>query len=602
MRSKLLAGGVILLFASMSTVSAYEADWNNKKLKGEDPNSEFSIGGQLFIGYDFVDRQTNGQLDVPTDRGSSLGQGTGFDIQRVYLVVKGKVKSGPAAGWDYNVTLDGGYHEAEWIDTKCTITNKATGKDSTTDTCAISGQPKNDIGVFVKNAYVTAPLKFMPGKSGVRLGMQDLPTDNGESGVKSTSMWGHRYLADAGKPHLAEVGLSPAVDMGASVFHRTDMYGVHLMLANGDGYHKANAQGLASLNKPQTLSTLAQNSQTAGYGLDLYGNVSIIPTGKDKKNHFSVSLPFRIYNAYGIKKEEYQTWSYDSTLNANTNPDGFNFQTGTAGALKDKWYGYEAVYQNKSDALEFTLGYGSQTLYDRGGEATSFAGVQAVDGVPLGNFNAEAATVGLYGGCGSKTGNARCVASNNKGDVTYWYAHAKMQKVGAFIRVFDGSNNGTGNTVKAPNNGTSQMAKLLVADAATAFTPGGKGFSDGFTVSQYMASLDTKGRFLTTEYGVEYFANAMFRIALGTKYSTYTAKNGETLKTSAAAGLYNNAGTTTVEAQLRDMKNPRVYEYWAGVDAATYKANGTVPADDYNRMFGKEQKDQQTWIRAMVVY
>jgi hypothetical protein len=572
MRSKLLAGGVILLFASMSSVSAYETDWNNKKLKGEDPNSEVKIGGQLFLGYDFVDKQTDGTLDVPSLRGSSTGKGTGFDIQRVYLYVKGKVKSGPAKGWDYNVTLDGGYHADEWNDQ------------------AAGNPPKNDIMVFVKNAWVTAPVKFIPvGKNHIRVGMQDTPISQSMGGVKSTSMWGHRYLADAGKPHYAEVGLDPAVDQGVSFAHKTDMYGVHLMLHNGDGYHAANAQGLTTIKGSTSLSSLAQQSLTNNsYALDLTGNINIIPTGKDKKNHFSVSLPFKIKNYYGIEKKEYERVNYDITGNT----FAWSYQRGSEKAFKDSMYGYELVYQNKSDALEFTVGYGNTKVYDKGGDAVQLTNA-LVGAVPTGSAaKAENAAAALYG-CGATA--LSCKGYNNEGDLTYWYAHAKFaKKFGAFIRVFDGSTQGSGKNVKAPENGKAQWIKIATAD---------NNWSDGISGSAYINSLNTKGRFNTTEYGLEYFANAMFRIAIGTYYNTYTAGNGETKKTSQWAGTYATNGTTSVETQARTLTsaNPGIYSFWAST-AGYVDQTKSPTADDFNRFFGKEQKDQQTWIRMLVVY
>ncbi len=292
--------------------------------------NDFDIGlsGVIYSGYEFLDHQE----DKGAEENSPTSEKSGFKLSRVYVTLKGKAKSGAYQGWDFRVTTDA----------------RSAAKEA--DGCGDDGvcEEDNSYKLFLKYAYVSVPLHFLSfgNKNLLRLGQQHSPLVDAKAGVSLQEYWGHRYVAQTS---TEELGLSSSTDRGLAFIHQDDYFGLHLLLANGEGYRRNNAQV-----KVSSIEAL-RNGEQDTTALDLYALVSFIPTGKEKAFHWSINLPFRVHNIGEISKKD--------VMLEDTSSGTSRMLEGDRRALRDLDYGLETDIQTKFGDLALTLGLG--TLYKK---------------------------------------------------------------------------------------------------------------------------------------------------------------------------------------------------------------------------------------------
>lgn len=473
-----------LLFG-VSSLSAYEVKWNDKKAGdpiekdgGKVPNSLFRVNGEIWGAYEMADKKPSGEIDTFN----------GFRVGRSYVVVRGDVKEGEMKGWGYRITID-----------------------SETGTQVAAGKPS---AIFLKHAYIQAPIAE---GTFLRIGQQHVPTVDGQAGTSLQSIWGHRYLDDDGKAMWEELGVNSSTDLGVSLIHQNKMFNVHLLLANGEGYKSSgNGGGLSS--KGQTdLATVARGDSRS-YGLDLYGMVSLTPLAKDEKDKgmLTIAFPFRFQNVIGIQRKE-----YDNVTEFDPATPKFKVIQGQKKALQDYAYGTEVDLNFKTDIMKLTIGGGTLIKVDRRADALLID--ENVKNLDL-NSNNDLDT--FY-----STNYAR--ASDSRGQANYIFAHAKSGKFGLVARYSTGTGTNTLNEKLGVVDGVDTAERLIIEDIRN----GGGIDADTTTLSKIRTFDQGKSRFKKTLFGVTYSPNARFSATLGVSHITGLAANGDSYKANKLSGI-----------------------------------------------------------------
>lgn len=414
-----LSGGAMVLASTVSMVlgisslSAYEGDWTDKKLdpKATEPNSLFKVDGQLWGSYEFADKKPDRTLDY-----------NGFTLGRATVNVQGQGKSGDADGWGYRLLLD----------------------SSTSNGGVAYPNGANPPTPYLKYAYFQAPVAK---GTFFRVGFQQVPTVDGQAGSSLESSWGHRYLDGDGKAMWEELGVNSSADAGLGFVTKQDWFGLHLLLANGEGYtsaYGANAKATAAIgstgyvdpaaivstatsaNRYGAAKTIGQGN-AASYGLDLYGMFSLTPmkAEKDSGMDLSINFPFRLQNVYGVRGQEYQ-----NVVDLDFNPASpkFSLIQGSASAKKDRSVGIEIDAKAKfSSDSSISFGVGGVRKTDV--QANAYVLDETVGAMSLQNYLAN----GYYYQGSTAVGNAK-----------YVFVHGRSGKYGFVTRFSTGTGSCTG--------------------------------------------------------------------------------------------------------------------------------------------------------------
>ena len=558
---------MVLIFGFTGNIFGYETEWDDTKFKEKTDesqqgtesekseadkkakklNSVFKVDGNIWASYEFLDRSAIGTPDAP-------GQDkAGFKVGRARINFRGKVQDGFAKGIEYRITTE---------------TSRAFDQG---DGCAssIACKEDNDYLLYVKDAYINIPLPVPAGKNSVRIGQQHTPTvENQGSYNQVNSSWAHRYLDSAGKAPWDEVGLSASRDIGLSFIHKNTYHSLHLMLGNGEGYHKPNAEGLNISNKSLKLEDIATGKSKGSYGYDLYGMVAVTPTGKNKDFIVNIAFPFRLHNVTGIDQSEYNKTSADIT---DITAPKYTHYRGNKRSLQDITYGVEGDVTIKKNDYGLSVGAGTAVKVDKASYAykvdeTVWSGVSPAD---------------------LKTISSHYTTEEDRiGFMNYGFIHAKFQRYGVFARVITGSSGSKlDGKVSSRAENKSWVSKIINSDI--------KDGKVGNLTFQELYRLDNiHGAFQSTAYGVEYFVNERFKVAFGTRTVTGTDPYGKDFRQNKLEAVNSlDANYANVAEQVQDMSNPQYQQQWASL------GYGAKDSPDLNDWIGKKQINREVFIR-----
>ena len=546
----------ILFSGIFGNIFGYETEWNDPKFiekktpeegaAAEKPNSKFKIDGKVWAGYDFLDRDAIG---VPDAAGKDKA---GFRIGRAYMNMQGEVTEGFAKGWDYRTTVDAGR------------------ASSIGDGCATSNCKKNDdYVVFLKFAYITMPIPLPFGKTGFRIGQQPTPTTEAQTGYNQTDIWAYRFLDTAGKAPWEDAGLSSSADVGVSFIHKNTYYGLQLMLGNGEGYHKANAEGLDISGKNVKLEDIATGKSAASYGYDLYGMLSFTPTGKNKDIIATIGFPFRVSAIGGADHTEYNRSTADFT---DLNAPKYTFYKGEKKALQDVTYGAEANLELNKNDYKLTVGAGTALLIDKAGYGYKFD---------------ETMINGVYPGDYQKISSHYVLEENRVGYMNYGFMHGRIKKFGAFVRVIAGSSGSSlDGKVGSIASKKKWESRLINSDTKD-------GIIGNLSLQELHRLDNTNATFRTDTFGVTYFAHERFKISLGTRSTTGTDSYGKEFRQNRMEAIESsNPKYANAAQQVVDMKNPQYQQKWTSIG---YTKNDQP---DLNDFIGIKRVDREVFIRS----
>lgn len=537
-RRSLVFASLLPLAAFSTSLLAHETSWNDPKFaeaKDQDgaiiPNSVFKIEGTLWAAYERTDHNPAG---IPDD--NSTGKYTGFRFGRTYLTARGDVKEGEHKGWGFRVTLD--------------------------------SDPKTTKTTFLKFAYVTAPLP-LKGLS-LRIGQQHTPSTDAQSGRSAESFWGHRYLDEDGRTPWDEFRLASSTDLGVSLLYKQKYFHGQVLLANGEGFSKTNAQSIST--SPSAIASGSGDS----HGLDLYGNMAIMPLGSDGPLILAISFPFRLHNVVGVERDEYErTSSMDLTTGA------FEYVKGERRAKQDVSYGTEVDLEFKSGAFRFTVGGGAAVRIDRR------SNVLIID-ENIGTLDLNTAA-----GAQSFFGNNYIRAADSKGLARYVFGHVRYGWIGFVGRYAVGTGSGSLNDTLGTSNGVSAEERQFLDDL------GDDGIANGSLTLADLRSLDRgQAQFHKIVLAVEFFPNERFRVAVGFSQITAIGNNGEEIRTTALDRLPDEVldGTGTYESGYTPNYLANQIALSNGADAITAAA---VKDTD---LFGKQDRRRQIFIRTQYMF
>lgn len=498
--------GLVLAFPIVSGLQAYERDWQDSTMDGprdqqerrpdgeEQSNSVFKITGKIWFGFDTTER-VNGEL-APAGPGS---ENTGFRMGRIYSNISGYVKDGPYRGFGFRVTPD------------------ISRADSLADGCGDDRicRGSNDYIYRLKYAYTDLPI-YMPGspmESGsvtLRLGQQQIPMIEGQAGFSLQRYWDHRYLDNYGQDTWYELGLVPASDIGIGLLMPNDFWGLHVLLANGEGSGKTNAQGLGSIlqiNDPEEFLTELAYGEEDSYALDLYGMLSFRPTGKNQVFEFAINLPFRLHNVAGLFQDEVEA----SVVDFSDPADPVYLQYyGDTRAKRDSSYGIEVDSVFHAEGFSLGVGLGAVRKIDQAGMARR-EDFDLLTGVTTINY-----------------GNVSTYIANEEdriGDARYGFLYLKFNRFGMFFRhtkgtLADDVLDGRLDVVSRKG----WFARYIEADQAA-----GGGALSLDSLSLILLEVD-KGQFTNQVFGFSWQFNPRFRAAIGINRITGTDSYGRTLR------------------------------------------------------------------------
>lgn len=473
------------LVLGLSSLSAYEEKWNDKKAgdpvekDGEKvPNSLFRVDGEIWGAYEMADKKPSGEIDTAN----------GFRVGRSYVNIRGDVKEGEMKGWGYRITLD-----------------SETGSQASNNASA----------VFLKYAYIQVPIAK---STFLRIGQQHVPTVDGQAGTSLQSIWGHRYLDDDGKAMWEELGVNSSTDLGVALIHQNKMFNVHLLLGNGESY-KSSGNGNGLSPKGQTSLSTVANGDSKSYGLDLYGMISLTPLAKDEKDKglLTIAFPFRFQNVIGVQRRE-----YDNVTAFDPVAGTFTSISGQKKALQDYAYGTEVDLHFKTDSMKLTIGGGTVIKVDRRADAMLFNNTMAA--LDLTN-NSDLDTF-------FTTNYAR--AADSRGQANYMFAHATFGKFGLVARY----STGTGSNALTPNekigvaNGVGTAERMIIEDIKA-----GSGIDGNLSASVVRNFDQGRSRFTKTLFGVTYSPNARFSATMGISHITGQAGSGDSYKANKLSGI-----------------------------------------------------------------
>ncbi len=574
-----IVGTALVLFAGV--LNAYETTWKDKRVDSEtENNAEFKVDGEFFAGFERVDRQATGQLDAAGTNGGNLqGQNMsqGFSISRAYVNVKGNMIEGPYKGFGFRLTLDGGRNINDENGTASSLT-----------------QAGNNAQIAeLKFAYLTIPLfdSKILGKSELRFGQSNQPMIDGQAGFSSEGTWGYR-IADLSVPEKLQMAV--AADRGLAYVQKSDYFGIHLFLSNGEGFRRTNGQavavqnnlttanpipgGLSSISPLATSMTTAQQTaavtnlrtissgivnggnptanynmtQTDSYAYDISGVVSAKPTGTSKDWVVQLAAPFRFANVIGERTQEYQFCALNPGLSINSST--FECYKGGAGAKKKELWGEEMTVQAKFGPAEVTIGGGHYVLNDRRSNAirldTTFLADVTTNPNPGNNVLPFTSVMNIEG---NRVGQA------NSGFITA-KVKTPIGKFGALFRQIGGTSSANSAAASGTlNNGSSaanlalaglpsksvlqQMAEAWVQQPGIAYGNIGNAW---FNTRGTQPIVDLgKGRFVNTEYGLIYEPMDRLKFVLGVNTVLTWNPNGERTKANEMqSGATFTAGTS----------------------------------------------------------
>lgn len=378
-------------FLSGTALQAYDVEYTDKKI--DDSPAEFKMDGVIFTGYEFLDED---------ESGDPQGE-TGFFVKRAYVNLRTKIKDGLFKGADFRITGDGG----------------VLAEDVTTT-------PNDNDQIFqLKYAYFSLPV--FPGAK-IRMGQQHVPGVDGQAGVSLQKYWGHRYID---KVATEDMGMSSSTDKGLAFIYKNPYFGAHLLYANGEGYHKKNAQTISDANLTGLRGLAVGNTGNDSYGYDLYGMISAVPTGENEAFELSINFPFRLQNIAGMHHTEHKYYGVD--LNGSSaelaNGATWAYYSGEKRAFQDQWYGYEVDAKVKQGLFEMTVGGGTIYWKDQRGMAYKL-------------------TSDTFPGTGGGNGVNFSLIPNIDSNIKYEqdtiahtdqaFIHFKIGPVGAFARIIRG--------------------------------------------------------------------------------------------------------------------------------------------------------------------
>lgn len=526
-----------------------EASWmerNRKqgKILSRLPGYEFKIDGVIFTGFELNDYDQTGQPDAsgPTK------DGAGFKVGRAYLNFRGGVSDGDYKGWGFRITTD--------------VARSAELGDGCGATC----DEDNDNDVNLKYAYIYIPVTILDrllGQNSFRLGQQHTPMVDAQDGVSLQRYWDHRYIDQAA---TEKVGMSSSTDLGLAFIHKSDYLGIHLLLANGEGYHHQNAENIRNT----TVTDLARGNGDS-YGLDLYGMISVVPTGKNKTFNWSVSAPFRLHNFHGVTDNESQFLTAD----VSSSPSTFDilYREGDTRAKRDVSYGLETDAKVDLGDFQFTMGLGNVTRVDKRGAVTTWR---------------------LQPGSGSTINDSLSRVENRDavGFANYIFAHVRWRHFGAFGRFIRGTSTTSLSSKFSPIEKTSWVGQALALDAA-----------DNQFGNLSLATADNsidhgEGRYNNIIYGLTFFPSSVanfFRISIGVSELYGNNQTGREFRTNVFEN-YTGAGASTANAD----KIAQQLEGNTAIKANLgFGANDTLVLNDF---IGKKIDTRQVFIRAQFLY
>jgi len=514
--------------AAFAPAEAYETKWTDKKFgdttSPDGADSTFKLDGVIYTGYEFLDKEVNGQ----PDSAGPTSENQGFNVGRAYLNFRGNVNDGAFKGWGFRITTD--------------LAPAASMVDGCTGSCT----KNNDYIRALKYAYVMIPVSFIPGAQ-IRIGQQHVPLVDGQAGVSLQEEWGYRYVA---KATLDETGLAPSTDRGLAFIKKSDYYGVHLLLANGEGYHKNNAQGIS---QTPTLQDLASGNGDS-YGMDLYGMISLVPTGKSKDFHFAVNFPFRAYNVIGVSDTQFQYTTADFTGATPT----MSTYIGQKRAAQDMLYGVEGDAEFTLSGVKMGLGGGVMLKKDKQGDAyrLSTAGFTPLNDIYLGD--------------------------DSQGNVQYVFARLELNRFGAFARYTTGTTTSRLDGKVHTPSGSSWLKQATMLDMQN-------NVMGDLALSDAMNTIDTgRGRFHNYLTGVTYRANKRFRISFGVSQLSGNNAQGKEFRTNNLERIGpEGAATTNLATQLENRADIKAM--------LGYQPNGNL---DLNDFIGQRILNRQMFIRS----
>ena len=311
---------VILLQLLLAvTLNAQEAKQERaKELSG----LQTRIDGVLYSGLEYWDAS-----DPPANL---RNQNSGFTITRAYLNFRGDAKNPLYRGWGYRFTLD--FSPAANVGDGC---EQDTSSSSQAQAAPAQGscQISNDLNAYFKYAYFFLPLgNQTEGKHQLVIGQQETPF---AADLQKT--WGTRHVA---RSVLRQARAADSADRGIGLKSSTKNFKAHLLLGNGEGYHRNNAEPGAS---------------NASQALDLYGNLTFFGSRESQTHSLYLHLPFRLYNIIGLKDREKDAGELNEGRDL--------------GRLRGFGIGYEFIYafQSADGKNEFKFAFGDYYLNRPGG-------------------------------------------------------------------------------------------------------------------------------------------------------------------------------------------------------------------------------------------
>lgn len=535
----------LLLFILLaSNLFAYETDWNDKKYPSEGTlnNSLFRLDGVTYTGYEVPGKQRGGKIEDGTNHDE-----TGFIMERAYLNIRGDVQEGPFKGWGYQFTPDlvrasTEYNNCDAISAPCT--------------------GSNNYLLYMKFAFVKIPI-FNGGQTQIRVGLQHTPVIGGQAGVHLLGMWGYRYLgiSRAHSP-IGQLGLSTSADNGISFLHRDHYFSTHLLLSNGEGYNRTDAERMTS-------PTLGRYSTGSGdsYGYDFIGIFSIVPTGAAKQHQAMINLVWKQQNAVGMDSSEYEEARWDVT---DLDDPKFQIMRGNKRAKQDSFYGTEINYIFNPQNFTITTGVGHMMRLDQRSSA------YILDSDVIHGIDPEdQATIMSH----------FIDDEDQRGHANYFYIHGRYGKFGGVFRYMQGVSNGILGTTLGTTSHKPYLAKMINADAAD-------GEYGNLTYLE-AASLETsKSRFQQYLVGLTYFATNRFQVTVGISQIMGTELNGDPHRENNLEGINGYETDQTVAQQLEQNEDIK----------DELNVNEDYYAMNLNDFIGKKRMIEEIFIRAQLAF
>lgn len=563
-----LLSGLLALFL-VGSLSAQEAGTEEQASNRE--AHEVKIDGSIWTAYEFKGRDVNGQPDVAGSR----SQQSGFGHGRIYVNLRGQQNEGPFSGISYRVTTDIG--PAASLGSGCNNTG-----------C----QRDNSYTVFLKYAYLNIPIGT---NATIRIGQQHTPTVDAQAGFSMQKTWNHRYIDADGKAPWDQTGLSSSSDRGIGFIFQNDVFGAHLLLANGEGYKRNNAERAFSVfERPDETIGRLSAGESDSYGHSLYGMLSYKPTGRNRENEFVVGIPFLFRNIAGVDKSETQFLSLDFCTSTRDvlpgelpddplTPDQICEQTlsspapqffyGSRRAKQDYAYGLEAAYTRNEANRSITLGAGYTLLNDLRSPA-----FRIDQGILEGTEPSELRRFDFY----YKN------EPDRQGDLLYVYLHGKVTDWGGFIRLMQGTHSDRNlNTRLGSSSSQSWLEQILEIDRANNRL-GTVSYSEVNEMDQ------GKGQFQTIVAGLTYHMSERFRISLGMSYLEGRDPSGRERRTNILETIPSAPGSNeTVADQLESAEvyyaNPQFFRSLGYLGPGQFRANDWI---------GRKEIIRQVFIRS----